>query len=527
MRLLVAARDRSRRRRRIVARARPDSCYIQLIGIFVAMQRSPLAMINLLLPDQVRELQQLAAVVETIPDLDTATRTLVATMSTIVGCPVALIERRGSIWRPVDVAAGITTATLDEISRQLPDSSADADLVAVTTPSARAWTCMRLRLVQSTRPLWLLMQGDWTLSEPLLRDGVALFVRSLDAVERRGGTQLRRRRIAQVFPRRLAAVTDPEQTYRLTVSCCARSVNAAKASLALFNQDHQSLAIAATYGYPEALVRHVRVRPGTGVIGSVFRSRRPMRVDDIARLRDAPPPRRRYLTPSFIAVPLIGADAALGVLCVADRRDGNPFDRNDLTILRTMAGVATLALERIRAMDLASMRERDAAIDPLTGLFNRGYFQARLEEEVERARRQRIPLTVLMLDIDNFKQLNDRHGHPAGDALLRGVADVLRRTVRVFDVCARFGGDEFAVLMPGSGQDASAQIAARIREEVQHTRPAGLSLTDDLGVTVSIGIRSAVGATGVELIGLADQALYAAKREGKNRIKGGLDVSGL
>jgi diguanylate cyclase (GGDEF)-like protein len=123
-----------------------------------------------------------------------------------------------------------------------------------------------------------------------------------------------------------------------------------------------------------------------------------------------------------------------------------------------------------------------------------------------------------MVDVDNFKQLNDRLGHLAGDAVLRLIADVLRRSVRLFDVCARYGGDEFAILMPGSGPESSTQIADRIREGIEDTRPAGGPWADDLRITVSIGIASSLAETGEELVGRADQALYGAKRAGRNRV---------
>jgi diguanylate cyclase (GGDEF)-like protein len=120
--------------------------------------------------------------------------------------------------------------------------------------------------------------------------------------------------------------------------------------------------------------------------------------------------------------------------------------------------------------------------------------------------------------VDGFKQLNDRLGHLVGDAVLRVVGDVLRRSVRLFDVCARQGGDEFAILMPGSSPENSRQIAERIREGVEDSRPAGGPWSDDLRLTTSIGIATFANTTGEDLIDRADQALYAAKRQGKNRV---------
>jgi diguanylate cyclase (GGDEF)-like protein len=298
-------------------------------------------------------------------------------------------------------------------------------------------------------------------------------------------------------------------------------VDARKASLAVYDEEEHALVIAATSGYPAILVKHLRFPPGIGIIGSVFLSRRPLRVDDIRAQLTRAKPRLRYRTPSFVSVPLLGVAGTLGVVSVADRRTGEPFERRDLGTMRGLAGVAALALDRMRAIERSQAVTREAAIDTLTGLFNRRHFMQRLEEELERARRQGAPLTAVMLDVDNFKQLNDRLGHPGGDAVLRVVGDVLRRSVRLFDVCARFGGDEFAILMPGSGSDSSAQIAERIREDVEGSRPLIGPWSDDLRVTASIGIATGTGISGEDLIARADEALYAAKRDGKNRVRRG------
>jgi len=224
--------------------------------------------------------------------------------------------------------------------------------------------------------------------------------------------------------------------------------------------------------------------------------------------------------PGAHLVPLELVAGAIGVLSVTDKRGGEPFHRNDLSLVRGMSGVAALALERVSAAQRADSMAQEAAIDPLTGLFNRRHFLARLEEEAERARRQGAPLTAMMLDVDGFKQVNDRLGHAAGDSVLRAIGDILRRSVRIFDVCARLGGDEFAVLMPGSSAESSAHIAERIREDLEGSRPATGPWPEGMHVTASVGIATALNAVKAEeLMARADQALYAAKRQGKNCVR--------
>jgi diguanylate cyclase (GGDEF)-like protein len=124
-----------------------------------------------------------------------------------------------------------------------------------------------------------------------------------------------------------------------------------------------------------------------------------------------------------------------------------------------------------------------------------------------------------MIDIDDFKGVNDSFGHLAGDTVIRDVAEILRRSVRVFDVCARFGGEEFAIIMPGSVVESAAMVAERIRERIQSYRPAESGL-ENLSLTVSIGLAvSTPGMTSQDLIEAADRALYRAKRAGKNRVR--------
>jgi len=306
-----------------------------------------------------------------------------------------------------------------------------------------------------------------------------------------------------------------QQVCSVVVRHVARCVRSRFATVAVPTDDKQ-LQIVATFGYPMDLVRMLRITPGAGVIGSVYQKGTPLLVEDVTTvpgLRRRP----RYRTNSFIAMPISAGDAVLGVLCVADRADDAPFSRDDLATLRTLTAPAALALARERALKDAEGFARAAVTDPLSGLFNRRYFHERLEEEMDRARRHRTDVSLLMIDIDNFKGINDRFGHLAGDLVIRSVGDILKRSVRRFDLCTRFGGEEFAVVMPGSGAENSASVAERIRQRVEAFRPSETELAE-LRVTASIGMVVSQGASARDLIARADQALYEAKRSGKNRL---------
>jgi diguanylate cyclase (GGDEF)-like protein len=315
--------------------------------------------------------------------------------------------------------------------------------------------------------------------------------------------------------RRLTRVRGIAPVSELILQHSARAVHARMGALAVARADAHA-AIAATYGYPRALVEHVRIEPGVGVIGRVMQTRHSI----LASGPDPSRPRRlRYRTNSFIAVPVIAGGDVLGAICVTDRENDAPFTKRDVDTLRTFAAGAALALERERALDSAEAHAHAAAIDPVSGVFNRRYLQVRLGEELQRSRRHEIPLALLLIDIDDFKIVNDSYGHLAGDLVLRDVAEILRRSVRVFDVCARFGGEEFVIIMPGSTAESAMRIAERIRERIEVYRPSD-RLLGSLRITVSIGLAvSEPGTTVSQLLARADGALYAAKHAGKNRIR--------
>jgi diguanylate cyclase (GGDEF)-like protein len=212
-----------------------------------------------------------------------------------------------------------------------------------------------------------------------------------------------------------------------------------------------------------------------------------------------------------------GSDV-LGVLCVTDRDGDVALSVDDVADLGILLAPVALALVRERTQRQAQFFAQAAIVDPSSGLFNRPYFQSRLQEELQRSTRQNTPVSLLMLDIDSFKSINDTFGHLAGDTVIKDVADILKSSVRVFDVCARYGGEEFAVVMPGSSLDSATAIAERIRQRIHsyHSTDRALSA---LRVTVSIGVAESGPLGSVrEVIERADAALYAAKRAGKNRV---------
>jgi diguanylate cyclase (GGDEF)-like protein len=174
--------------------------------------------------------------------------------------------------------------------------------------------------------------------------------------------------------------------------------------------------------------------------------------------------------------------------------------------------------ERGQADRYASDLETLAAVDWLTGLYNRRHFETLAQAELARSQRYMRPLTLMMLDIDNFKNVNDTYGHATGDRVLQALATVCLATKRDADIAARLGGEEFALLLPETTDIAAAQFAERLRQQIRDCAPVVEG--EKLPLTVSIGIAGASPTTpGIQpLLSNADQALYEAKRSGRNRV---------
>jgi diguanylate cyclase (GGDEF)-like protein len=202
---------------------------------------------------------------------------------------------------------------------------------------------------------------------------------------------------------------------------------------------------------------------------------------------------------------------AHGVIAVA--RPGRPFTDDDREVLRSLGAEAALALENI---ELHFQVSRQAVTDELTGLANHGRFQALLNAEIEQVRRYHHPIGLIMLDIDDFKAVNDTYGHQQGDAVLRHVASVLRENSRDADSPARYGGEELSLILPHTDLEGAFAIAERIREAVEGLRVARADGGGFLRITASLGVTSSTVGDKDMLIADADGALYEAKRRGKN-----------
>ncbi|HEX4008635.1 MAG TPA: diguanylate cyclase [Solirubrobacteraceae bacterium] len=195
-------------------------------------------------------------------------------------------------------------------------------------------------------------------------------------------------------------------------------------------------------------------------------------------------------------------------------REGRGFTEDDLELLRSLASQATLAMANV---NLHYDVQRQAITDDLTALATHGHFQELLSAEMDEVRRYHYPVGLIMLDIDNFKSVNDVYGHQQGDLVLHSVADALRSSSRDVDVAARYGGEEMALILPHTDLEGAYEAAERARMAIEALQIPLLDGQGTLRVTTSVGAAASSDGNKNELIAAADGALYVAKREGKNR----------
>jgi diguanylate cyclase (GGDEF)-like protein len=319
----------------------------------------------------------------------------------------------------------------------------------------------------------------------------------------------------------ISSADNRRDLYLLILETAADLLQASSGSLMLIDESGRNLRIESVLGMNLQLARSMSARVGRGIAGKVAESGEPLLVKDIeqdGRVRI--PNRSRFRTKSFICIPLRVKGAVIGVLNLSDKVNGGIFSEEDLELLTTVARHACVVLERTECSEKAARLEEVTVNDPLTGLFNRRFLDQRLEEEISRGCRQQMSLTVLLVDLDNFRVYNELCGHAAGDVVLKKTARLLKGSARQMDIVTRFGGERFCVILPGTSRKESLCVAERFRREVER---AGFTHEENLPLgrlTVSIGIATAPenGTNVTALLGSADVALQRAKISGRNRV---------
>jgi diguanylate cyclase (GGDEF)-like protein len=267
----------------------------------------------------------------------------------------------------------------------------------------------------------------------------------------------------------------------------------------------------------------VRIDPKTGAANIVVRVPKveernvPIQLDQYPELKQSFDSRRFLYVPDakpagIIAVPMIAHESVLGLIYVRSAKLRPILSEATARFFEVMASTAANALRNAQLFEEVEHRART---DFLTGLPNHRFFQATLTVELGRAQRHNHPLSLLIVDLDFLKEVNDRFGHPSGDLVIRTVAETIRGTCREIDFAARYGGEEFTVILPETPLPGAIQVADRIRERIAAEHFARIG-----NITASVGVSNyPVNALSKEdLIRVADQALYVAKNGGRDRV---------
>lgn len=318
---------------------------------------------------------------------------------------------------------------------------------------------------------------------------------------------------------KISSIFRLEELADFVTSKALQIAEAEKSSLLVLDEKTHELVLKSAQGADKEKMQSLRVKLGEMVSGWVAQEGQALVVSDIdsdSRLQLVNH-RGKYKTKSFISLPLKTDHHVVGVMNVTDKfARSSVFTGEDLKYLQLLAHQTVIQIENIRLCEkLASM----AVTDSLTGVSNHRFFQEQLANEIMRSRRYGTSLSLLIFDIDSFKNYNDRYGHLEGDRVLKLVSDVTRRSIRKVDMLCRYGGDEFVVILPSTKVQGAAAVAEKIREWVQKLDITTREKNKMIRVTISGGVAGYVeGMTREEFLGAADKLLYKAKTEGGNMI---------
>ncbi|HEX6244442.1 MAG TPA: diguanylate cyclase, partial [Polyangiales bacterium] len=410
--------------------------------------------------------------------------------------------RLGHLIAVIDGTSGGPDAELTRI-RDLGSDEVGAVALAVNRLLARM-TSIRASMIDQQREL-VNAQRELTLKADLARKTAELAQR----LEER----------ALLFEILRMTSTSPELSSVLStlVERIGQLLHVREVVLFLYDEPRQAFTVEAAYGFREgAGIEGRSLKLGEGLSGKVGHTRAPLLIKD---LRDVPEFQGFWglaeRSGSLAAVPILAQDKLLGVLAVT-RADRDPLGEPQLKLLGAIADNAALAIHNAQLFE--RMRQLSTH-DELTNLANRRLLRSDLDREIDRARRFIKPFSLLCIDIDHFKYLNDLHGHPAGDAALRELSQVLVSMVRKVDTVARVGGEEFMILLPRTPLASARAVAEKLRAAVLQHPFAGGADQPGGALTVSIGVAELRGSDdehGESLIARADQAMYAAKHAGRN-----------
>ncbi len=299
------------------------------------------------------------------------------------------------------------------------------------------------------------------------------------------------------------------------------TINAEKGSLMLYDSSDNTLQVKVVYGLKDkkyeddinnGLIECRKIPPDSGIAGKVFTEKKSI----ITNLGGRDPRFDQFSgddnISSLICVPLIAKGECIGIINITNKKNGKLFNKKDLEFVEALANQAAIAVDNAQLYELATK-------DGLTKLYIHRHFYFLLESEIKRVQRYHHVLSLIMMDIDNFKHVNDTYGHLVGDMVLKEIASTIQKTIRHVDIPARYGGEEFTVILPETAALNAVTIAERIRQKISEIE-VKVDENTIIRPTVSIGISEYPNAADniTELIDWADKALYTSKENGKNCI---------
>ena len=362
--------------------------------------------------------------------------------------------------------------------------------------------------------MFLLMEPDTIQWAGLLAAGIVV---NFISGERSRAMEISERRIRELeamteISQEISAELELNSLLQKIVLRAVKTLDATLGELLLFHKETGDMEVVAQFPVLTAQIG-LTMKSGEGAMGRVAATRKPLIINDYRSVLGSTTDESVTGIETLMGVPLLKGDEFIGVLGISRYRKNHKFTQSDLSLLNVLASQATIAIQNAR---LYQEVRQLAFTDSLTGINNRRRLFELAEKEFRRAVRYRRPFSILLMDVDHFKVINDRYGHAVGDEVLRWLAEECSATIRQkIDIIGRFGGEEFTILYPETGLDSAIEASGRIQSRL---KDAKVNIGDGSGIqiTMSMGVASLPPDESItldQLIDRADKALYLAKEQ--------------